>query len=313
MHGDLAPLPVASGVRHFLRAPAWRPSPLPPRPQTHEVPQLQQHSRNPHIRHVLRISPFRLASFGSFVIWTPFSSAIRLQASQTASGENASATSIRATKPLPCGRMFVFDRQDHESSLPAEECSHSSQTWPMSSRSVGCVHSRSPSTRAIMSTCIGNGMFRQLPPANSPAQEPQTAVECKSRPTGAMGWEAPPEREARTRVSRYRPANSRGRSEGLHLSEKKGRSVRVRARGVADRARSHETIVLLRLECSLPLGSEMSLHVGLLMGPEVLPEVSPKATAHVSSPHRAAALSATCKAPGTLPKRSPRGPRRGTE
>ena len=36
-----------------------------------------------------------------------------------ASGDNPSATSVKATRPLQCGRMPVFDRQDHESSCPA--------------------------------------------------------------------------------------------------------------------------------------------------------------------------------------------------
>ena len=43
-----------------------------------------------------------------------------------ASVDNARATSAKATKPLPRGRMRVLDRQDHESSCPSEEeCSHS--------------------------------------------------------------------------------------------------------------------------------------------------------------------------------------------
>ena len=44
------------------------------------------------------------------------------------------------------------------------------------------------------------------------------------------------------------------------------RSVRGQARGVADRAKLHETTALLRLECRLPHGGELSSHVGAAHG-----------------------------------------------
>ena len=73
--------------------------------------------QDPQIPPRLLRLPYHLEAF---LLW------YKLASLAAASGENASATSIKATRPLPRGKMLVFDRQDHESSVPAEkECSHS--------------------------------------------------------------------------------------------------------------------------------------------------------------------------------------------
>ena len=94
-------------------------------PTTREVSQHGQLRRNPRfpcsrsktntLHKGSRILNLCLVSTGSHIIWTPFSSAAGLAA---ASSDNARATSVKATKPLPCGKMLVIDRQDHENSCP---------------------------------------------------------------------------------------------------------------------------------------------------------------------------------------------------
>ena len=93
--------------------------------------------QKPHVSHVLargqthckrrrKILNQRLDSTGPHIIWTPFLLRYRPASLAAASGDNASSTGVKATKPLPCGWMLVFDRQEYESSCPAgDECLHS--------------------------------------------------------------------------------------------------------------------------------------------------------------------------------------------
>ena len=77
--------------------------------------------RQSHCTKGSKILNLSFASVESQTFWTPFSSAVRQQASYAVSGDFASATSVKVTKPLCAGGMPVFDRQDHESSCPSEK------------------------------------------------------------------------------------------------------------------------------------------------------------------------------------------------
>ena len=135
------------------------------------------------------------------------------------------------------------------------------------------------------------------PRANSPAKEPQTAVDSKSRPTGHRAGRRHLHRQRDSLLASSVLATREDVKVCVHFE---GQTIPVQARGAADRAKAHETIALLRLKCHLQLVGEKSwrrrcscITMGAPMylpSGKVLHEVD-HINAHVSPPHRGAGLS----------------------
>ena len=106
-------------------------------------------------------------------------------------------------------------------------------------------------------------MHRQYPTSPFNSQRTADCGGVQFRPTRATGLEAPPAQEARTPVGQLRPATQ---EEVRDCTRLEGRNVSVQARGIADRGKINETIVLLRLECRLPLASDKTLYVRIARG-----------------------------------------------
>ena len=100
-----------------------------------------------------------------------------------------------------------------------------------------CVNFGSPSTRGIVSTCIGRGGF--------------AFKQCAGK-RHLHKWREP-------LLASFVLATRKETRDCIRLE---GRSALVRARGAEDGAEVHEALVLLRPECHLQLASEMSLYVG---------------------------------------------------
>ena len=119
----------------------------------------------------------------------------------------------------------MFDRQDHESSCLCQ---------------IGVL--------ALLIGAVQVVTERRLRPPKEPCVYDKMLFSTDRSMIG-LGWEAPHAQAASTTVGQFRPANS-GRDEGLRPSGRPQKTC-FQARGVEDRAKNQETMVLLRLECQL--------------------------------------------------------------